>query len=45
MVSFANLFIYIIKSYAKYHFLNDKKRKKTKTKIKKEQHAVYIVAK
>jgi len=40
------LFIYIIKSYAKYT-VNDKKkkRKKDKDKNKKEQHAVYIVAK
>ena len=38
------LFIYIIKSYAKYT-VNEKKEKKDKDKNKKEQHAVYIVAK
>jgi len=39
------LFIYIIKSYAKYTVNNKKKKKKIKTRIKKEQHAVYIVTK
>ena len=37
-------FTYIIKWYTKYT-VNDKKRKKDKDKNKKEQHAVYIVAK
>ena len=44
LTSHVHVFIYIIKSYAKYT-VNDKKEKKTKTKNKKEQHAVYIVAK